>query len=80
MFTLSVIKGPFNPYHPGHYSGGSSSGSAVAVAVGLAPIGIGFDGILPFTTIQFCEIHHNIIQYNTKQYWKYNTIQYNVIQ
>jgi Asp-tRNA(Asn)/Glu-tRNA(Gln) amidotransferase A subunit family amidase len=27
-----------------HYSGGSSSGSAVAVALGLCPIAIGFDG------------------------------------
>jgi len=36
--------GPFNPYNTEHYSGGSSSGSAVAVAVGLAPAAIGWDG------------------------------------
>ena len=37
-------KGPFNPYDSGHYSGGSSGGSAVAVALGITPIAIGYDG------------------------------------
>lgn len=36
--------GPFNPYDTDYYSGGSSSGSAVVVASGLAPVAIGFDG------------------------------------
>jgi Asp-tRNA(Asn)/Glu-tRNA(Gln) amidotransferase A subunit family amidase len=35
---------PRNPYHPGHYPGGSSSGSATAVAAGLCPVAIGADG------------------------------------
>lgn len=38
------FKGPLNPYSTSHYSGGSSSGSAVAVASGLVPLAIGFDG------------------------------------
>ncbi len=33
-----------NPYHPDHHTGGSSSGSAAAVASGLCPIAIGADG------------------------------------
>lgn len=33
-----------NPYNPAHYSGGSSSGSAVAVAAGICPAAIGADG------------------------------------
>lgn len=33
-----------NPYNPGHFTGGSSSGSATAVAAGLAPVAIGADG------------------------------------
>ncbi len=33
-----------NPYHTGHYTGGSSSGSAAAVAAGLCPVAIGADG------------------------------------
>ena len=33
-----------NPYNTDHYPGGSSSGSAVSVAVGLCPISIGTDG------------------------------------
>ena len=37
-------QGPFNPYDEGHYSGGSSGGSAVAVALGLAAVSIGYDG------------------------------------
>lgn len=35
---------PLNPYNTSHYPGGSSSGSAVAVAAGLVPIAIGADG------------------------------------
>jgi len=37
-------QGPRNPYNPRHFPGGSSSGSAVAVAAGLVPIAVGFDG------------------------------------
>ena len=33
-----------NPYNPAYYTGGSSSGSATAVAAGLCPIAIGADG------------------------------------
>ena len=33
-----------NPYNPNHYTGGSSSGSAAAVAAGLCPIAVGADG------------------------------------
>lgn len=33
-----------NPYHPGHDTGGSSSGSAASVAAGLAPLSLGADG------------------------------------
>jgi len=33
-----------NPYNPDHYTGGSSSGSAAAVASGLCPVAIGADG------------------------------------
>ena len=35
---------PRNPYNPQHYTGGSSSGSAAAVAAGLCPCAIGADG------------------------------------
>ncbi len=35
---------PRNPYNPGHYTGGSSSGPAAAVAAGLCPVAIGADG------------------------------------
>ena len=35
---------PLNPHNTSHYPGGSSSGSAVAVALGLTPIAVGFDG------------------------------------
>ena len=33
-----------NPHHPDHYPGGSSSGSAVAVASGICPLALGMDG------------------------------------
>ncbi|XP_048358647.1 fatty acid amide hydrolase-like [Sphaerodactylus townsendi] len=33
-----------NPYKPQHFTGGSSSGSAAAVAAGLCPLAIGTDG------------------------------------
>ena len=39
-----AYKGPRNPHNTTHYSGGSSSGSAVAVALGWVPVAIGFDG------------------------------------
>ncbi|KAL0935776.1 Fatty acid amide hydrolase 1 [Colletotrichum truncatum] len=35
---------PRNPYNPSYYPGGSSSGSAYAVATGLLPITLGSDG------------------------------------
>ena len=35
---------PRNPYNPSHYTGGSSSGSAAAVAAGFCPVAIGADG------------------------------------
>ncbi|KAF2981593.1 hypothetical protein EK904_001055 [Melospiza melodia maxima] len=35
---------PRNPYNPNHFTGGSSSGSAAAVAAGLCPVAIGTDG------------------------------------
>ncbi|HBU48744.1 MAG TPA: amidase [Myxococcales bacterium] len=35
---------PRNPYHSGHCVGGSSGGSAAAVASGLCPIAVGADG------------------------------------
>jgi Asp-tRNA(Asn)/Glu-tRNA(Gln) amidotransferase A subunit family amidase len=35
---------PRNPYNPDHYTGGSSSGSAAAVASGLCPAALGADG------------------------------------
>lgn len=40
----SHFQGPCNPYDERHYSGGSSSGSAVAVMLGLVPVAISFDG------------------------------------
>mmetsp|Transcript_15651 Transcript_15651/g.28689 ORF Transcript_15651/g.28689 Transcript_15651/m.28689 type:complete len:618 (+) Transcript_15651:62-1915(+) len=36
--------GPLNAYNQAHHPGGSSSGSAVAVATGLVPMAIAFDG------------------------------------
>jgi len=42
---LNPIHGtPRNPYAPGHYTGGSSSGSGAAVTAGLCPVAIGADG------------------------------------
>lgn len=42
---LNPVHGtPRNPYAPGHYTGGSSSGPAAAVAAGLCPVAIGADG------------------------------------
>jgi Asp-tRNA(Asn)/Glu-tRNA(Gln) amidotransferase A subunit family amidase len=38
------VRGPFNPRNSSHYSGGSSGGSAVVVALGIAPVSIGYDG------------------------------------
>eukprot|EP00606_Chrysophyceae_sp_TOSAG23-5_P001216 GSChrysophyteH2.ASY1.ANO1.150.1 assembled CDS len=38
------FQGPYNVYNFDRYCGGSSSGSAVAVASGLMPLAIGFDG------------------------------------
>ena len=35
---------PRNPYHTGHYTGGSSSGPAAAVAAGFCPLAVGADG------------------------------------
>lgn len=42
---LNPIHGtPRNPHNPDHHSGGSSSGSGVAVAAGFCPLAIGADG------------------------------------
>jgi len=38
------FKGPVSPYSFSRYSGGSSAGSAVAVATGIVPVAIGYDG------------------------------------
>lgn len=40
----AFFDGPFNPYNTEYYSGGSSSGSAVAVASGIVPVAVGWDG------------------------------------
>ena len=43
--NLNPLTGtPRNPYHSGYYTGGSSGGSAYAVASGLAPLAVGNDG------------------------------------
>lgn len=42
---LNVLQGTArNPYAPGHYCGGSSSGSGAAVAAGYCPLATGADG------------------------------------
>lgn len=38
------FQGPLNAYNRSHYPGGSSSGTATAVAAGVVPVGIGLDG------------------------------------
>lgn len=44
-FTESVAGGHTrNPWNPGHTPGGSSGGTAVAVAAGMVPVGLGGDG------------------------------------
>ena len=44
-FTESVDGGHTrNPWNPGHTPGGSSGGTAVAVAAGMVPVGLGGDG------------------------------------
>jgi len=41
----NVLYGPArNPYNERYYTGGSSSGSAAAVAIGLVPVALGTDG------------------------------------
>ena len=40
----SHFQGPVSPYSWNRYGGGSSSGSAVAVATGIVPVAIGYDG------------------------------------
>lgn len=45
VFGLNPIHGTTrNPYNPDHFTGGSSSGPATAVAAGLVPVAIGADG------------------------------------
>lgn len=38
------VPGPVSPFNIHRYSGGSSGGSSVAVATGIVPVAIGFDG------------------------------------
>ncbi len=41
-YPLASLQGPGkNPWNPAHWSGGSSSGTGIAVAAGLTPFGIG---------------------------------------
>ncbi|EER00428.1 conserved hypothetical protein [Perkinsus marinus ATCC 50983] len=40
----SWYQGPLNAFNTSYFTGGSSSGSATAVAAGLVPFAIGFDG------------------------------------
>ena len=44
VVVFAFTAGPFNAYNAKHYSGGSSGGSAVVVALGICPVAIGFDG------------------------------------
>lgn len=45
VFGLNPVHGTTrNPYNPNHFTGGSSSGPATAVASGLVPVAIGADG------------------------------------
>lgn len=45
VFGLNPVHGTTrNPYNLNHFTGGSSSGSATAVAAGFAPVAIGADG------------------------------------
>eukprot|EP00927_Polykrikos_kofoidii_P014434 TRINITY_DN16315_c0_g1_i1.p1 TRINITY_DN16315_c0_g1~~TRINITY_DN16315_c0_g1_i1.p1 ORF type:complete len:626 (+),score=78.20 TRINITY_DN16315_c0_g1_i1:60-1880(+) len=40
----SEMQGPLSPWNTSHYTGGSSAGTAVAVAAGIVPVAIGVDG------------------------------------
>jgi Asp-tRNA(Asn)/Glu-tRNA(Gln) amidotransferase A subunit family amidase len=45
VFGLNPVHGTTrNPYNPNHFTGGSSSGPATAVAAGFVPVAIGADG------------------------------------
>jgi Asp-tRNA(Asn)/Glu-tRNA(Gln) amidotransferase A subunit family amidase len=45
VFGLNPVHGTTrNPYNPNHFTGGSSSGCATAVAAGFVPVAIGADG------------------------------------